>query len=51
MQLMPGGEMELLTSEVTRREAARDAHPLATYFHAKQSYFHPGLAGRPAARR
>ena len=38
VQLMPGGEMELLTSEVTRREAARDAHPLATYFHAKQSY-------------
>ncbi len=38
MQLMPGGEMELLTSEVTRREAARDAYPLATYFHAKQSY-------------
>ena len=35
---MPGGEMELLTSEVTRREAARDAYPLATYFHAKQSY-------------
>ena len=30
--------MELLTSEVTRREAARDAYPLATYFHAKQSY-------------
>ena len=38
MQLMPGGEVELLTSEVTRREAARDAYPLATYFHAKQSY-------------
>ncbi len=38
VQLMPGGEMELLTSEVTRREAARDAYPLATYFHAKQSY-------------
>ena len=38
VQLMPGGEIELLTSEVTRREAARDAHPLATYFHAKQSY-------------
>ena len=43
VQLMPGGEnepptTELLTSEVTRREAARDAHPLATYFHAKQSY-------------
>ena len=38
MQLMPGGEMELLTSEMTRREAARDAYPLATYFHAKQSY-------------
>ena len=43
MQLMPGGEgepptTELLTSEVTRREAARDAYPLATYFHAKQSY-------------
>ena len=38
MQLMPGGEMELLTSEVSRREAARDAYPLATYFHAKQSY-------------
>ena len=38
VQLMPGGEMELLTSEVTRREAARDAYPLAAYFHAKQSY-------------
>ena len=43
MQLMPGGESaplttELLTSEVTRREAARDAYPLATYLHAKQSY-------------
>ena len=38
MQLMPGGDMELLTSEVTRREAARDAYPLATYLHAKQSY-------------
>ena len=38
MQLMPGGEMELLTSEVTRREAARDAYPLATYLHAKQRY-------------
>ena len=38
VQLMPGGEMELLTNEVTRREAARDAYPLATYLHAKQSY-------------
>ena len=38
VQVMPGGETELLTSEVTRREAARDAYPLATYFHAKQSY-------------
>ena len=43
VQLMPGGESEpltteLLTSEVPRREAARDAYPLATYFHAKQSY-------------
>ena len=38
VQMMPGGEMELLTSEVTRREAARDAYPLATYLHAKQSY-------------
>ena len=43
VQLMPGGEgepltTELLTSEVTRREAARDAYPLSTYFHAKQSY-------------
>ena len=43
VQLMPGGESEpltteLLTSEVTRREAARDAYPLATYLHAKQSY-------------
>ena len=43
VQLMPGGEgeplsTELLTSEVTRREAARDAYPLATYLHAKQSY-------------
>ena len=32
------GRTELLTSEVTRREAARDAYPLATYYHAKQSY-------------
>ena len=38
VQVMPGGGTELLTSEVTRREAARDAHPLATYLHAKQSY-------------
>ena len=43
LQVMPGGESEsptteLLTSEVTRREAARDAYPMATYFHAKQSY-------------
>ena len=38
MQVMPGGETELLTSEVTRREASRDAYPLATYLHAKQSY-------------
>ena len=43
VQLMPAGESEpltteLLTSEVTRREAARDAYPLATYLHAKQSY-------------
>ena len=38
VQLMSGGDMELLTSEVTRREAARDAYPLATYLHAKQSY-------------
>ena len=43
VQLTPGGESqplttELLTSEVTRREAVRDAYPLATYFHAKQSY-------------
>ena len=38
VQVMPGGGAELLTSEVTRREAARDAYPLATYFHAKQSY-------------
>ena len=43
VQLMPGRESEpltteLLTSEVTRREAARDAYPLATYLHAKQSY-------------
>ncbi len=38
VQILPEEETELLTSEVTRREAARDAHPLATYFHAKQSY-------------
>ena len=38
VQILPEGETELLTSEATRREAARDAHPLATYFHAKQSY-------------
>ena len=38
VQLMPGAEVELLTSEITRREAARDAYPLASYFHAKQSY-------------
>ena len=38
VQILPEGETELLTSEVTRREAARDAYPLATYFHAKQSY-------------
>ena len=38
MQILPEGETELLTSEVTGREAARDAYPLATYFHAKQSY-------------
>ena len=38
VQLMPGAETELLTSEITRREAARDAYPLASYFHAKQSY-------------
>ena len=38
VQLMPGGDTELLTSEVTRRGAARDAYPLATYLHAKQSY-------------
>ena len=43
VQLMPGGEgepltTELLTSAVTRREAARDVYPLATYLHAKQSY-------------
>ena len=34
MQILPEGKTELLTSEV-----ARDAYPLATYFHAKQSYF------------
>ena len=34
MQILPEGKTELLTSEVTR-----DAYPLATYFHAKQSYF------------
>ena len=45
VQLMPGGEMELLTSEVTRREAARDAYPLAAYFHAKQSYSILGWRG------
>ena len=33
VQILPEGETELLTSE-----AARDAYPLATYFHAKQSY-------------
>ena len=43
VQLMRGGEgepltTELLTSEMTRREASRDAYPLATYLHAKQSY-------------
>ena len=38
VQILPEGETELLTSEVTRREASRDAYPLATYFHAKQSY-------------
>ena len=38
VQILPEGETELLTSEVTRREAARDAYPLATYFHAKHSY-------------
>ena len=38
VQIPPEGETVLLISEVTRREAARDAHPLATYFHAKQSY-------------
>ena len=34
VQILPEGKTELLTSEV-----ARDAYPLATYFHAKQSYF------------
>ncbi len=29
------GETELLTSEMTRREATGDAYPLATYVHAK----------------
>ena len=38
VQAISGGETELLTSEVSRREAARDAYPLATYYHAKQSY-------------
>ena len=38
VQILPEGETELLTNEVTRREAARDAYPLATYYHAKQSY-------------
>ena len=38
VQILPEGETELLTSEVTCREAARDAHPLAIYYHAKQSY-------------
>ena len=43
VQLMPSGEREpltteLLTSEVTRREAARDVYPLVTYLPAKQSY-------------
>ena len=38
VQILPEGETELLTSELTRREAARDAYPLATYLHAKQSY-------------
>ena len=51
VQIPPEGETVLLISEVTRREAARDAHPLATYFHAKQFLFHPGLAGDPRGAR
>ena len=31
-------EESLITSETTRREAAKDAYPMATYWHAKQSY-------------
>ena len=39
LQLLPEGKSDLLTNEMTRREAARDAYPLATYYHAKQTYF------------
>lgn len=38
VQIMPDASTQLLTNDVSRRDAARDAYPLAAYYHAKQSY-------------
>ena len=47
VQILPEGETELLTNEVTRREAARDAYPLGHLLPRQAVLFHPGLAGDP----
>ena len=38
VQAMPTGEEAMLTQETTIREAFKEAYPLATYYHSKQSY-------------
>ena len=38
LQVLPGGQESTLTTEITRREALKEAYPLASYHHGKQSY-------------
>ena len=38
VQLTPDGQEHTLTTETTRREAVKEAYPLASYHHGKQSY-------------
>ena len=51
VQIPPEGETELLTSEVTRREAARDAYPPWPPTYTPSSPIPSWAGGRPAARR
>ena len=38
LQVLEGGQEATLTSEITRREALKEAYPMASYHHGKQSY-------------